>query len=132
MMIVGMNKISLNTIRSFIMALILTSGTIEQMPNKVYPHEVSNNSRGLICYKNQPYTGKVLGDNNGYLLVRNGIAKNLIICHDNGNIAINISIENSTMIFKDKNGEQITKDVFLKKYPSFRRITNEWDSVKLR
>ena len=94
--------------------------------------KVSNNSKGLICYKNQPYTGKVLGDNNGYLLVRNGVAKNLIICHDNGNIAIDISITNSTMIFKDKNGAQITKEVFLNKYPHFKRITNEWDSVKLK
>ena len=116
----------------FIMALFLMGNTIMQMPNKVYPHEVSNNSKGLICYKNQPYTGKVLGDNNGYLLVKNGIAKNLILCHDNGNIAINISIINSTMIFKDKNGVKITKDEFLKKYPSFKRMTNEWDSVKLK
>jgi magnesium-transporting ATPase (P-type) len=76
--------------------------------------------------------GKVLGDNNGYLLVRNGVAKNLIICHDNGNIAIDISITNSTMIFKDKNGAQITKEIFLNKYPHFKRITNEWDSVKLK
>ena len=119
-------------IQLLIIALFLTSSTIDQMPNKVYPHEVSNNSKGLICYKNQPYTGKVLGDNNGYLLVRNGVAKNLIICHDNRNIAIDISITNSTMIFKDKNGAQITKEVFLNKYPHFKRITNEWDSVKLK
>ena len=36
------------------------------------------------------------------------------------------------VIFKDKNGAQITKEVFLNKYPHFKRITNEWDSVKLK
>lgn len=112
-------------------------GQGNRMPQSVSPSEVSNNAEGFLCYRGIPFTGKVLGTNEsraqGYLLVKNGIITNLVLCHDNGRTAINIKLgvdENSThTTFWNKDGSYTTKDAFLERYPSFRNIT-DWNLLK--
>lgn len=100
-----------------------------EIPNEVTPDQVQNTSEGIMTYNGKPYSGKVIGDNNGYLIVKEGIITNLIIAHDNGTAAIDIDLSNQHMLFRDESGRQIYKDDFLRKYPSFKNMSDAWDEV---
>ena len=82
-----------------------------------------------MMYKGQPYTGKVMGENNGYMVVEKGVIKQMILCHKNGNVAIKIELEYPRMSFWDDRGNKMNKQDFLKNYPSFKSITETWDEV---
>lgn len=100
-----------------------------EIPNEVTTDQVQNTSEGIMTYNGEPYSGKVIGDNNGYLIVKDGIITHLIITHDNGTTAIDIDLSNQHMLFRDESGRQIYKDDFLRKYPSFKNMSDAWDEV---
>ena len=100
-----------------------------EIPNEVTPNQVQNTSEGIMTYKGKPYSGKVIRDNNGYLIVKDGIITHLIITYDNGTTAIDIELSNQHMLFKDESGRQIYKDDFFRKYPSFKNMSDAWDEV---
>ena len=113
----------------YIFIVLITIFCCSNTPNTVSPNEVYNNSQGIMMYKGQPYTGKVMGENNGYMVVEKGVIKQMIISHKNGNVAIKIELEYPRMSFWDDRGNKMSKQEFLKNYPSFKSITETWDEV---
>lgn len=110
----------------------LLSSCSTSTPSEVTPDVVSNNDKGILCYKGVPYTGKVISENNAYMLVEKGAITHLVMTHSDGSIAIKMDVINQSMIFKDKQGNYLTKEEFLSKYPIFKDATSHWNGVKLK
>ena len=110
----------------------LLSSCSTSTPTEVTPDAVTNNEKGILCYKGSPYTGKVVSENNSYMLVEKGVITHLIMTHNDGSIAIKMDITDQNMTFKDTQGNDLTKEEFLSKYPIFKDVTSNRNMVKTK
>ena len=60
----------------------LLSSCSTSTPSEVTTDVVSNNEKGILCYKGVPYTGKVISENNAYMLVEKGAITHLVMTHN--------------------------------------------------
>lgn len=97
---------------------------------RVSSDKVKNNSEGIMLYEGKPYTGKVQDNEMGYILVEEGVVKHFIMLHENGTEAIDMDVEEQRMLFKSENGEYMTKQEFLKRYPKFEKMSDSWNEVE--